>query len=73
MVAVGLFAVYAPGLWRRIPILIGAIVGYVVYYDRGERAWATARRSISRKIGAAAWFGLPNFRRPVFDPQRDDA
>jgi len=32
VVAVGLAAVYAPGLWRRIPILIGAIVGYLVYY-----------------------------------------
>src|SRR2546430_2601340 len=32
VVAVGLCAVYAPGLARRIPILIGAIVGYVVYY-----------------------------------------
>src|SRR5215470_155300 len=32
VVATGLCAVYAPGLWRRIPILIGAIVGYLVYW-----------------------------------------
>ena len=36
VVAVGLFAVYAPGLARRIPILLGAIVGYIVYLHRGE-------------------------------------
>ena len=36
VVAVGVFAVYAPGFARRIPILLGAIVGYIAYYVRGE-------------------------------------
>ena len=46
VVAVGLFAVYAPGLARRIPILLGAIVGYLVYYVAANQM-GSARRSTS--------------------------
>jgi uracil-xanthine permease len=66
VVAVGLCAVYAPGLARRIPILIGAIVGYVVYYIAANQIGYGPAIDFSR-IGAAAWFGLPNFTAPVFD------
>ena len=51
-----------------MPILIGAIVGYVVYSSRptdGPRA----SRSTSPRSAQAAWFGLPNFTAPVFDAQ----
>jgi putative pyrimidine permease RutG len=66
VVAVGLFAVYAPGLARRIPILLGAIVGYIVYYVAANQMGYGPPIDFS-KIGAAAWLGLPNFAAPVFD------
>jgi putative pyrimidine permease RutG len=66
VVAVGLCAVYAPGLARRIPILIGAIVGYIVYYVAAN-VMALGPAIDFSKIAAAAWFGLPNFSAPVFD------
>jgi putative pyrimidine permease RutG len=66
VVAVGLCAVYAPGLARRIPILIGAIVGYLVYYVAANQMGYGPAIDFS-KISAAAWFGLPNFATPVFD------
>jgi putative pyrimidine permease RutG len=66
VVAVGLAAVYAPGLARRIPILLGAIVGYLVYYIAANVMGLGPAIDFS-KIGAAAWIGLPNFSAPVFD------
>ena len=66
VVAVGLFAVYAPGLARRIPILLGAIVGYIVYFVAANQMGLGPAIDFS-KIGAAAWVGLPNFAAPVFD------
>ena len=66
VVAVGVFAVYAPGLWRRVPILLGAIVGYLVYYIAANQMGYGPAIDFS-KIGAAAWFGMPNFAKPVFD------
>jgi putative pyrimidine permease RutG len=66
VVAVGLFAVYAPGLARRIPILLGAIAGYIVYYVAANVMGYGPAIDFS-KIGAAAWLGLPNFAAPVFD------
>src|SRR5215203_4439879 len=32
VLAVGLVAVYAPGFWRRLPILVGGAVGYAVHW-----------------------------------------
>ena len=72
VVAVGLFAVYAPGLARRIPILLGAIVGYIVYFIAANQMGLGPAIDFS-KIGAAAWLGLPNFAAPVFDAQSDGA
>src|ERR1043165_3439583 len=66
VVAVGLFAVYAPGLWRRIPILIGAIVGYAVYFVAPHAMGYGAAPHLFQ-IGAAAPLGRPNFAAPVFD------
>src|SRR5205085_2794856 len=64
--AVGLTAVYAPGLARRIPILIGAIAGYIVYYVAANH-WGYGPPIDFSKVAAAAWFGQPNFATPVFD------
>jgi uracil-xanthine permease len=65
IVAVGLAAVYAPGMLGRIPVLIGGLVGYVFY------AIATAVFGLGApidltKLAAAPWVGLPHFTAPVF-------
>ena len=57
VVAVGLCAVYAPGLARRIPILLGAIAGYIVYYIAANVMALGPGIDFSR-LGAAAWFDL---------------
>src|ERR1041384_4696857 len=67
VVATGLCAVYAPGLARRIPILIGAVVGYVAYLVAANMGYGPPIDF--SKVGAAAWIGLPNFAAPVFDPK----
>ncbi|QCK86862.1 pyrimidine utilization transport protein G [Phreatobacter aquaticus] len=66
VVAVGASAVYAPGLWRRLPILIGAVIGYVVYLVAANGLGFGPPIDFS-KVGAAALFGMPNFSSPVFD------
>src|SRR3954471_8630764 len=66
VVGVGLFAVYAPRLGRGNPVLIGAIVGYLVYYIAANVMGLGPAIDFS-KIGAAAWLGMPNFSAPVFD------
>jgi putative pyrimidine permease RutG len=58
-------AVYAPGMLRRLPILLGGAAGYALYmvltngFGLGKAVDFTA-------LGAAPWIGLPHFSRPVF-------
>lgn len=65
VVLVGGFAVYAPGMARRLPILLGGLAAYVLYLvcanvlDMGKPIDFSG-------VGNAAWFGLPNFTAPVF-------
>lgn len=66
VVAVALYAVYAPGLWRRLPILLGAVTGYVVYLVLANGLGLGAPIDFS-KVAAAPLFGLPKFTAPVFD------
>jgi putative pyrimidine permease RutG len=62
---VGLIAVSAPGLWRRLPIVLGAIGGYLLYlllangFGLGKSVDFTA-------LAAAPWIGLPKFTGPSF-------
>jgi putative pyrimidine permease RutG len=66
---VGLSAAYLPQQFlRRIPILIGGGVAYVLYY------FLTNLRGMGAPIDFAAvanapWLGLPHFVTPVFTPQ----
>jgi uracil-xanthine permease len=63
--AVALIAVYGTGLVRRLPVLIGGLAAYVLY---ALTAGSFGAPPIDfAKIGAASWFGLPNFVAPVFD------
>jgi putative pyrimidine permease RutG len=66
VVAVGLVAVYAPGFWRRLPILIGAALGYFAYLVLANGFGIGAPIDFS-KVGAAQWLGLPQFASPVFN------
>ncbi|MBL8568459.1 MAG: pyrimidine utilization transport protein G [Phreatobacter sp.] len=66
VVAVGLFAVYSPGLWRRLPILLGAIAGYVIYLIAANGMGFGPPIDFS-KVAAAPLFGMPKFTAPVFD------
>jgi uracil-xanthine permease len=62
---IGLIAVAAPGLWRRLPIILGAIGGYLLYlllangFGLGKPIHFTA-------LAAAPWIGLPRFTAPSF-------
>ena len=68
IVAVGLVAVRAPGLTRRLPILLGGLAGYALYallangLGLGKPIDFTA-------VAAAAWLGLPRFEFPVWNAQ----
>jgi uracil-xanthine permease len=68
IVAVGLVAVRAPGLTRRLPILLGGLAGYALYaffangLGLGKPIDFTA-------VAAAAWLGLPKFEFPVWNAQ----
>jgi uracil-xanthine permease len=67
--AVVLVAVYAPGILRRLPILLGGIIGYVLYFlATNVMHLGPKGAEISFKaVGDAAWIGLPKFTSPSFD------
>jgi uracil-xanthine permease len=67
--AVVLVAVYAPGLLRRLPILLGGIIGYILYFVAVNLLHlGPAGADITfDNLGKAAWIGLPNFTAPSFD------
>jgi putative pyrimidine permease RutG len=65
ILAAGLTAVYAPGVLRRIPVLVGGFVGYAVYAF-GAGTFGLAGPVDFSAIGAAPWFGAPNFTTPTF-------
>src|SRR5665811_252661 len=68
-VAVLVTAVWAPGILRRLPILIGAIAGYVLYFlVTNVLHWGPAGAAINfDALSKAAWIGLPAFTAPKFD------
>jgi putative pyrimidine permease RutG len=68
IVLVGLIAVRAPGLARRLPILLGGIGGYLVY------ALCTNVLGLDKPIdfsavASASWIGLPSLTAPVWNAQ----
>ncbi|WP_375461304.1 solute carrier family 23 protein [uncultured Enterovirga sp.] len=67
VVAVGAVAVYAPGRWRRLPILLGGGIGYLTYLVLANGLGLAKPIGFSG-VAAADWFGLPAFQRPVFEP-----
>ncbi len=68
ILAVGLIAVRAPGLSRRLPILLGGLAGYLLY------ALCTNGMGLGKPIdfatvAAASWIGLPRLTLPVWNAQ----
>jgi putative pyrimidine permease RutG len=68
IVAVGVIAVRAGGLARRLPILLGGLAGYVLYAALTNGA-GLGKPIDFAAVFAAPWFGLPNFTAPVWDAQ----
>jgi uracil-xanthine permease len=67
VVCVGGVAVFTRGMVQRLLILVGLIFAYVIY------AVVTNGMGLGKPIdfsivANAAWFGLPHFGAPVFDP-----
>jgi uracil-xanthine permease len=65
LLAVGLIAVRAGGLPRRLPILLGALAGYALYFI-GANLLDFGPAIDYSGIARAAWFGLPHFTHPTF-------
>src|SRR5713226_9729929 len=65
VLAVALVAVYAPGQLRRLPILLGGIIGYLVYliFANGLKLGTPIDFT---NLNNAAWIGLPAFTAPSF-------
>ncbi len=66
VVAVGAVAVYAPGMARRLPILIGGAMAYLLHLVLAN-GFGLAKPIDFSAVGQAAWFGLPRFVAPVFE------
>lgn len=60
IVSICLITVLFKGIIGRLSILFGVLIGYVVACLQGEVDFAP--------IADAAWFGLPQFHSPAFDP-----
>ena len=67
VLAVAFVTVYAPGLFRRLPILVGGIVGYVVYLVLANGLGMTTAVIDFKALGDAAWIGMPNLTAPKFE------
>jgi putative pyrimidine permease RutG len=66
VVAIGAVAVFAPGFWQRIPILIGGTFAYLVHWVLANGLGLGTPIDF-RRLADAAWLGTPNFSTPVFD------
>src|SRR5437764_7771552 len=65
VLAVAAVAVYAPGPLRRLPILLGGVIGYIVYLIFANGLNFSKPIDFTN-LAKAAWIGLPNFTAPSF-------
>jgi putative pyrimidine permease RutG len=68
VLCVGAVAVFARGMLQRLLILVGLLIAYVIY------AIVTNGLGMGKPIdfaivANAAWFGMPHFTAPVFEPR----
>lgn len=68
ILAVGAVAVYAPGALRRLPIVLGGLVGYSVWFGLSNGLGWGAPIDFSG-VAAASWIGVPRMTSPVFRPE----
>jgi putative pyrimidine permease RutG len=66
VLAVALIAVYAPGPLRRLPILLGGIVGYLIYLLLAN-GFGLGKPIDFTQLAKAPWIGLPAFASPTFN------
>lgn len=68
VLAVAGVAMWAPGALRRLPILLGGVIGYALYAALANGAgWGKAIDFTA--LRDAAWIGLPNLTAPQFTPE----
>jgi uracil-xanthine permease len=65
--SVGLVAVYTRGMIQRLLILVGLVIATVVYVIL-TNGLGLGKPVDFAALGAAPWFGLPQFTAPVFEP-----
>ncbi|GBD17186.1 Putative pyrimidine permease RutG [bacterium HR26] len=72
--AVLIVGLYTRGIWARLPVLLGTIIGYVVALilggtsPAGREIWFFRVQGVDLSaVREAAWFGLPDFVGPSFD------
>jgi uracil-xanthine permease len=65
LLVLALVTVYAPKALRRLPILIGGVVGYLVYLLFANGFGLGTPIDLS-PVAKAAWIGLPSFTAPSF-------
>jgi len=65
VIAVGGCAVYAPGMARRLPILLGGLFSYLLYLICANVIGLGKPIDFSG-VANAHWIGMPNFAAPVF-------
>lgn len=64
--AVAVVACHAPGVARRLPILIGGAIAYLLYFVLAN-GFGLGRPIDFAALGDAAWLGWPHFVTPEFD------
>ena len=67
VLCVGIVAVFARGMVQRLLILVGLILAYAIYAVLAN-GMGIGRPIDFASVANAAWFGMPHFRSPVFDP-----
>jgi uracil-xanthine permease len=65
VLVIGLIAVSTTGIWRRLPIILGAIAGYLVYLLLANGLGWGKPIDFSG-FAAAPWIGMPKFTSPSF-------
>jgi uracil-xanthine permease len=65
VLAVALIAVHAPGMARRLPVLLGALCGYLLYLICAN-GFGLGKPIDFSSVAAAPLLGLPHFTSPVF-------
>jgi putative pyrimidine permease RutG len=66
VLTVAMVTVFAPGIWRRIPILAGGAIAYGLYWVSANGIGWGDPIDFST-VSKASWFGLPKFSAPSFD------